>query len=577
MKNFKFLIAFCIATPLAFSSENAEVEKAYMYYKLRDFDSAETMCMRALDLYPDSAKLQELQFRIFSEKGNIEQAIAMIKEHPCFQEVRNFNDLALVEELAWGVLTHVTMSSEAMQLMAMIGAFFTNDARAVNLILKHLMSSNALLRAHAVRATMHYRDDALKDKLKVLLCDEKNYFVKLEVIKVVGLLQMEECSILLKEIIASEISTDELKCAAIQALVQIYESMTRHDLLEMINSPRAGLRLAACEIAAHLEEKEHLPDLVQLLDDSSPEVKVAALNAVSILGLHRIEAKELKKKIEALIEDANPAVSVTAEWLNIRHSLGIKQTNLKKWLYHDNPRVRLMTASAMGLCGHAMEKNLVEEFHNHTDPFVRLNLAIGLIHIGKEIDEALGQIHQSLEDTTTKMMKRQFGNPLFTTYAPSEVRHVPFIPQYPDMVDQLTRLELINTLTILNYPGAKEMLKRMLKNETLHVVGNTASLLLEEGELESIDLVRELVEDPDHRIATQAALVLAFLGKDPSVVPVLIQAYHLGDWELKIQILEALGRIGDYSAIPFLIEVVEEPFQLLKIVAASSLIQCLYH
>ena len=71
----------------------------------------------------------------------------------------------------------------------------------------------------------------------------------------------------------------------------------------------------------------------------------------------------------------------------------------------------------------------------------------------------------------------------------------------------------------------------------------------------------------------QAALILATLGGDPEAIKVLEEAYPEASREIKIRILEAIGSIADYETIPFLIAVMKEPFQMLRVVAASALIQ----
>jgi HEAT repeat protein len=75
----------------------------------------------------------------------------------------------------------------------------------------------------------------------------------------------------------------------------------------------------------------------------------------------------------------------------------------------------------------------------------------------------------------------------------------------------------------------------------------------------------------------QAALILAGLGGDPSAIKILQSAYPKVDREMKMHILEAIANIGDQSSIPFLISVLDEPFQILRVVAASALIKCIYH
>ena len=46
---------------------------------------------------------------------------------------------------------------------------------------------------------------------------------------------------------------------------------------------------------------------------------------------------------------------------------------------------------------------------------------------------------------------------------------------------------------------------------------------------------------------------------------------------MKINILGAIGHIGDQKSIPFLLNLLDESHQILKVMTASALIQCLYH
>ncbi|NGX63826.1 MAG: hypothetical protein KR126chlam6_01242, partial [Candidatus Anoxychlamydiales bacterium] len=55
----------------------------------------------------------------------------------------------------------------------------------------------------------------------------------------------------------------------------------------------------------------------------------------------------------------------------------------------------------------------------------------------------------------------------------------------------------------------------------------------------------------------------------------LEEAYLSSDYNMKIQILESLGHIGSKKSIKFLINVLDEPYQNLRVVAASSMIRCI--
>ena len=74
-------------------------------------------------------------------------------------------------------------------------------------------------------------------------------------------------------------------------------------------------------------------------------------------------------------------------------------------------------------------------------------------------------------------------------------------------------------------------------------------------------------------VRIQAALALAIIGKDKAALPILEKAYFEVDHEMKLNILGAIGNIGTKDSFPFLIKVLQEPFLILRIAAASSIVQ----
>jgi len=127
----------------------------------------------------------------------------------------------------------------------------------------------------------------------------------------------------------------------------------------------------------------------------------------------------------------------------------------------------------------------------------------------------------------------------------------------------------------LEYPGAHEAIKTFLKQRQYGVTGLAAETLLGEGDETAIEHVRALLDDKDPQIQAEAALVLATWGRDPTAIPHLLAVYPKGDRQLQVKILEALGRIGDRETIPFLIERLKEPSLMLRMIAATILIQTL--
>jgi HEAT repeat protein len=116
-----------------------------------------------------------------------------------------------------------------------------------------------------------------------------------------------------------------------------------------------------------------------------------------------------------------------------------------------------------------------------------------------------------------------------------------------------------------------------LRRQEWGITGAAALTLLQEGDESSLQLVQTLLTDPDEKVRVQAALILALFGKDPAALQVLMQSYAGAHKELKIHILEALGAVGDLSSASFLLDLLKEPFQMTRVVAASALIQCIYH
>ena len=115
-----------------------------------------------------------------------------------------------------------------------------------------------------------------------------------------------------------------------------------------------------------------------------------------------------------------------------------------------------------------------------------------------------------------------------------------------------------------------------MQHQDWGVTGVAASTLLQEGGEDALQLIEQLLTDPEEKIRIQAALILAMLGSDPKATKVLMESYAKADRDMKIHILEALGHIKDPSIAPFLLDVLKEPFQSVRVVAASALIQYLY-
>jgi HEAT repeat protein len=279
--------------------------------------------------------------------------------------------------------------------------------------------------------------------------------------------------------------------------------------------------------------------------------------------------------VHKALQDPAPSVAITAAWLLLRHGQVKAEDIFTQYLSKGQPEEKRMAAAALATCG-AYGVTLSRHFLQVTDDlYVRVNLALGLIGQRVAVQESCGAIQEALQ-TKGLWMWDPTSHPLFRSLEPSHVRHIDQIPNYPLVVDQMVRLDLLGVLSKLRYPHALDAVEHFLKNGQWSVIGSAAGVLLEEGDETEIEVVRSLLRDPDEDVRIEAALLLAFWGRDPAGIEELMAAYRGASRATKIRILEALGKSGHPQAIPFLVEVLGEPFQVLRIVAASALIQCLY-
>ena len=382
----------------------------------------------------------------------------------------------------------------------------------------------------------------------------------------------------LKEIIGNPRTLAEEKASAIVALVSMYDSIDREELLCLVQSDRAGLRHLASEVIVHLNMKHELDLLLPLLRDSSSDVRISALNALALMRVEKVGNVSVSALVQESVNDPIPEVAITAGYVLLLCNEAEGSRCLSKWLRSPNAEWRHLASAALGASGKYGLKLALKEIRESTDPYVKVNLALGLVGQRVQVNMACDMIYNTFkEEKETLWMWDTHSNPLFRSLAPSRVKHIEHIPHYPAVVDQLVRLDLLSVLSILRYPKAQAAVKDFLQMRTWGVTGAAAATLLQEGDEGGLVAVRDLLSDPDEKIQIQAAMILAMVGSDPSAVKVLQGAYPLVDREMKVHILEALAHIGDPSSIPFLLDILKEPFQVLRVVAASALIQCLYH
>jgi HEAT repeat protein len=574
----RFLYAIAAAAPLFLFAEAGVqdgLRRIQSHLLIEDSSSALIEAERLREKFPESKEAGAAFIEALAASGEEERAL-----DEWHRLSARFPDLTLdrhlLEEVAWGVLKKGIISTQyGVRLGALIGSYLTRDVRALPILIKMMRDSNAVIRSVAVQMAGGYGDAALKDEIGRMLLEEKVWMVRLEVIRAVGMLRIKALAPKLESYVQSEKTMLEERHVAIEALVNIWDRVEPAGILRLARSNRAGMRHLACAVATHFRVPEVKEQILKLLADTHINVRIAALNALGLFYRESMSAEEIKSALKPRLEETEPGVSITAAWVAMQVDPSLAEPVFNKWLNDPMGEYRRLAAAALSATGGQGVRLAVKTIQESKDPYVRANVALGLIGQRIEIKAASDCLVSFLMEEKKMWMWDNRPNPLFQTLAPSQVRHVDQIPNYPEAIDQMTRLNLVSLLAMIDDPRAIEALKSFLQRKKWGITGVAAATLLQEGDETALEIVRTLLDDPDPHIRLQACFVLAMYGKDESVIKELQNAYPEADFELKLHILEALGNVASPETFNFLVGVLREPFPILRVAAAASLIQSL--
>ncbi|MEZ5315639.1 MAG: HEAT repeat domain-containing protein [Chlamydiales bacterium] len=561
------LLMMC-TLPFSLLASVESVQRIQSLLIIGDTTSALCESKKLFALSPEDSSSYEYLFKSLGAAGLEGEMVNFWHDfHDRFPEKAMSQDS--LEEMAWVILRKgLKAPGSISQLVSMIGAALTQDIYAIPFLITGLRHTNSRIRSVCLELAALYGDQPLKEEMIRILQNEPIYEVRLALYKALSQLHIEEVMPeLITRVQDPKIGAQE-KSILIKAIVNFRDSIQDEEIHLLASSKRAALRELACELIAHYEEKKNIKILHQLLSDPHPDVKIAALKG---LGFLRISPTDQVKKLAQNAD--HPIVGITASWVWVLADPDDGEEALSRWLFHKNPKVQTIAAGALLAAG-KYGINLAHRYLNTVqNPYVKANLALALINQREFCEESCEILDHFLRNQKEKWMILEEGG--FPALAKSNLAHNPVIPNFPAIVNQKVRLKLLNILAILEYPGVEEAIKLFLHDRQWGLTGLAAELLLSEGSESAIDHVRAILESQDPHTRVEAALVLATWGHDPTAVPYLISAYPEGDRQLKIKILEALGPIGSRETLPFLVERLKEPSLVLRMIAASVLIQTL--
>ncbi|HEY4255486.1 MAG TPA: HEAT repeat domain-containing protein [Chlamydiales bacterium] len=523
--------------------------------------------------FPQSKEAAGVLVEALSAAGLEESALAqwttLSARYPDLIADRN-----LLEEMSWGVLKKGLQSNQhGIRLSSLIGIYLTRDVRAVPVLVKMMRDSNAIVRSVAVQMAGDYGDAPLRDEVARIMAEEKVWMVRIQAMQTAGRLRMKNVAPQLQLLVQSEKTMAEERQVAISALLNIWEEASPEEIRKLAQSNRAGLRHLACAIATHFQVKEVRSEILTLLSDTNSDVRVAALNALGLCYKEMMNPAEIRDALKPRLEENDPAVAITAAWVVTLFDPLLGTKAFTKWLQDPMAENRRLAAAALAATGDRGATLAAQTLQTSSDPYVRANVSFGLIGQRQEVKAACDCLYEFLTQEKRMWMWDSRQNALFQVLAPSQVRYVDQVPNYPESIDQMTRLQLVSMLAVVGDVRAIDALKNFLEKRKWSITGVAAATLLQEGDETSLEVVRKLLEDPSPHIRLQACLVLAMYGKDETVLKELQGAYPGADFECKLHILEALGNVGSQESFSFLVGVLHEPFPLLRVAAAAALIQ----
>ncbi len=555
-------------------SEEKLARSIQAHLTIRDYSAAVRVGQKALVLYPQSILLYEGYIRSLVHMGEEKIFLSVWNQYvECFPD-RACNR-ELIEEMAWGVLQKAANSpSIIMREMALLAAFFSQDAKGVVVLKRGMRDSNYAVRALAVKLASQFRDYQLVEEVKRLFKEEKVWSVRQQVLAAIGKMKIIDFKVNLELIIASDETLATEKALAMTSLLEILDHINQVEIEKLSSSNRAGLRELACQAIAYFQSIRDLDRLLKLAKDSHPDVRLQAFYALGQLRPDK-NLDEILILARQGIKDLNYQVALSAAWLLTLYLPHEGQAAIERFLHHERREIRIAAAAALALTGSYGLSATLNQFHEHQDPFVRLNLALGLIKQRQSTQEASLYLSQMI--ITEREKWSMIEKALFRAIVPRVIKNVENSLTTPEVEDQLIRLELLNLLAILKTPCIQQVIRQYLSERSWDISATAMISLLVEGDEAAADIVRQLLQDDQPRIRLQAALFLSMWSREESSIQVLERGYTASDWELKARILEGLGRIGSIRSIPFLIQALGEHSQTLRLIAAMALIQCLNH
>ena len=564
-----FLLFLAFASTLC--AESIE-KKVSAHLAIHDTTQALSEVQAALKVDPDNWSLMRLEILCLAKKKDIPALLASYRRYTTHSSTPL--DPQLLEEISWAIIKQASLSnSSVIRQEALISAVLANSSESIPLFLQALVDPSNDVRMLALKLAQRTRDDPIQKQLFEHFVHTSSPHERILSMLSLAAASNSEIQEKLSQVLFEETTSANEKMAAIHAMAYCLPNRLPEEITPLLSSNRALLRAAACQIALHIDCPDSLLKQIQpLVYDSCPQVRYSALTT---LGLLSKNSDFITDSFLALCQHSDAKTSLLASWaLLIHNHPELAENAIKKHLKSQDLDVACFAASVVAQSGSAGTSLSIWGIHTIDNPFVAVNLAMGLIWQRKELQLAKEAILEMLNRKAERISWHQEG--IFSYISKSHVTHVAYIPYLPETEDLMTRLDLIKRLAVCDMRKLDTILKPLLQERAWGITGQAASIMIQEG-LDGFECLESLLNDKNAEVALQAAFILASQTQSEKALDIFEKQYWQASRHIKEQILVGIGQIGHKRSLNFLVKVLDEPFESLRISAARSILLCLEH
>ena len=309
-------------------------------------------------------------------------------------------------------------------------------------------------------------------------------------------------------------------------------------LMAALDDSDQGVRLAALESLAELEDPSAVPAMLTALDSDDPEMRRVALRALAKTG----DARAVPGVVR-LLNDQDRRVRVAAANAAAGFADSTAIAALSRALRTDaDPEVRKTAAWALGeLEDPRGIPALTDALRSDTSVEVRRTAAWALGEI--EDPAALDGLGAALNDESIEVRRTAIE-------ALGEIddrRAVPLLMPLLDDPDPEVRRLAVWAFSELEDPSTLDALGKATTDENAEVRRMAVYALGEMEDARAFDYLIPMLKDPDVKVRARAAWALGEI-EDPRAVDALTEALNDESDEVRIRAVHSLGHLEDSRA-----------------------------